>query len=149
MRRALAAPDKQRSHGLMVRIREMLLRCSMRRIRMGGKSLPPLVIVERPAQVPRYQEPTPRPVPVSEREIGVYWYLFSNHCTHENSSRITWGYEAPFLVRHDRLPCSNNNNLKCFQVYRYFIKIRCRPRKSRALPMSTGAPNKVRSSKTA
>ena len=54
----------ERSHGLMapgrVRIREMLLRCSMRRIRMGGKSLPPLVIVERPAQVPRYQEPTPR-----------------------------------------------------------------------------------------
>jgi len=111
MRRALAAPDKQRSHGLMVRIREMLLRCSMRRIRMGGKS-------------------TPRPVPVSEREIGVYWYLFSNHRTHENSSRITWGYEAPFLVRHDRLPCSNNNNLKCFQVYRYFIKIRCRPLES-------------------
>ena len=30
-----------------------------------GATAPPLVI-ERPTQVPRYQEPTPRPVPVPE-----------------------------------------------------------------------------------
>ena len=30
-----------------------------------GATVPPLVI-ERPTQVPRYQEPTPRPVPVPE-----------------------------------------------------------------------------------